>query len=98
MMDAHEQTINILQAIHSQMLVISQRDQDCAQAMRDQIKDLRMILIGVDGNNGVRSVTKQHDADIADLKKWRIQFMTIFAMVQLFGVPIFIYIIQNFIK
>ena len=97
-MDTHEQTLSILQAIHKELLVVSQRDQDCATVLRDQIKELRMILIGVDGSNGVRSVTKQHDADIADLKKWRTQFMSIFAMIQLLGVPILIYIIQRLIK
>lgn len=97
-MDAHEQTVSILQAIHKELLSVSQRDQDCATLLRDQVKELRMILIGVDGSNGVRSVTKQHDADIADLKKWRTQFMAIFAMIQLLGVPILIYIIQHLIK
>ena len=57
-----------------------------------------MILIGIDGNNGMRSYVKQHDADIADLKKWRTQFMAIFAMIQLLGVPVLIYIIQHLIK
>ena len=97
-MDAHEQTVSILQAIHKELLSVSQRDQDCATLLRDQVKELRMILIGVDGSNGVRSVTKQHDADIADLKKWRTQFMAIFAVIQLLGVPILIYIIQHLIK
>ena len=97
-MDAHEQTVSILQAIHKELLSVSQRDQDCATLLRDQVKELRMILIGVDGSNGVRSMTKQHDADITDLKKWRTQFMAIFAMIQLLGVPILIYIIQHLIK
>lgn len=97
-MDAHEQTVSILQAIHKELLSVSQRDQDCAALLRDQVKELHMILIGVDGSNGVRSVTKQHDADITDLKKWRTQFMAIFAMIQLLGVPILIYIIQHLIK
>ena len=97
-MDAHEQTVSILQAIHKEFLSVSQRDQDCATLLRDQVKELRMILIGVDGSNGVRSATKQHDADIADLKKWRTQFMAIFAMIQLLGVPVLIYIIQHLIK
>lgn len=97
-MDAHEQTVSILQAIHKELLSVSQRDQDCATLLRDQVKELRMILIGMDGSNGVRSVTKQHDADIADLKKWRTQFMAIFAMIQLLGVPVLIYIIQHLIK
>ena len=97
-MDAHEQTLTILQAIHKELLIVSQRDQDCAAILKDQIKDLRVILIGIDGNNGVRSVTKQHDADISDLKKWRTQFMAIFAMIQLLGVPVLIYIIQHLIK
>lgn len=97
-MDAHEQTINILQSIHKELLVVSQRDQDCQTALKDQIKELRIILVGIEGTNGVRSVTKQHEIDIADLKKWRTQFMSIFAMIQLFGVPIFIYIIQTLIK
>lgn len=97
-MDAHEQTVSILQAIHKELLSVSQHDQDCAALLKDQIKDLRVILIGVDGNNGMRSYVKQHDADIADLKKWRTQFMAIFAMIQLLGVPVLIYIIQHLIK
>ena len=97
-MDAHEQIVSILQAIHKELLSVSQRDQDYATLLRDQVKELHMILIGVDGSNGVRSITKQHDADIADLKKWRTQFMAIFAMIQLLGVPILIYSIQHLIK
>ena len=97
-MDLHETQIQILQAIHKELLTVSQRDQDCASILKDQIKELRMILIGVDGNNGVRSFVKQHDADIADLKKWRTQFMAIFAMIQLLGMPMLIFFIQKFIK
>lgn len=98
MADLHEQQIQILQAIHKELLVVAQRDQSCVDVLKDQVKELRMILVGVDGSNGVRSTTKQHDAEIADLKKWRTQFMAIFAMIQLFGVPILIYIIQHLIK
>ena len=97
-MEAHEQQIQILQAIHKELLIVAQRDQSCLDVLKDQVKELRMILVGVDGTNGVRSVTKQHDADIADLKKWRTQFMAIFAMIQLLGVPILIFLIQRLIK
>lgn len=97
-MDLHEQQIQILQAIHKELLGVAQRDQDCAAIMKDQLRKLETILIGVDGNNGVRSLAKQHDADLADLKKWRTQFMTIFAMIQLVGMPILIYLLQQFIK
>lgn len=97
-MEAHEQQIQILQAIHKELLIVAQRDQSCLDVLKDQVKELRMILVGVDSTNGVRSVTKQHDADIADLKKWRTQFMAIFAMIQLLGVPILIFLIQRLIK
>lgn len=97
-MEAHEQQIQILQAIHKELLVVTQRDQLCLDVLKDQVKELRMILVGVDSTNGVRSVTKQHDADITDLKKWRTQFMAIFAMIQLLGVPILIFLIQRLIK
>lgn len=97
-MDAHEQTVQILQAIHKELLTVSQRDTDCANLLRDQLKELKMILIGVDGNNGVRSYVRQHETDIADLKKWRTQFMAVFAVIQLLGVPILIFTIQQFIK
>ena len=98
MPDLHEQQIQILQAIHKELLIVAQRDQSCLDVLKDQVKELRMVLVGVDGTNGVRSVTKQHDADIADLKKWRTQFMAIFAMIQLLGVPILIFLIQRIIK
>lgn len=98
MPDVHEQQIQILQAIHKELLSVAQRDQSCLDVLKDQVKELRMILVGVDGSNGVRSVSKQHDADIADLKKWRTQFMAIFAMIQVLGVPILIYLIQHLIK
>lgn len=98
MPDLHEQQIQILQAIHKELLSVAQRDQSCLDVLKDQVKELRMVLVGVDGTNGVRSVTKQHDADIADLKKWRTQFMAIFAMIQLLGVPILIFLIQRIIK
>lgn len=97
-MEAHEQQIQILQAIHKELLIVAQRDQSCLDVLKDQVKELRMILVGVDGTNGVRSVTKQHEADIADLKKWRTQFMAVFAVVQLLGVPILIFLIQQFLK
>ena len=97
-MDTHEQTITILQAIRKEMLSISQRDQDCAQLLKEQLRKLETILIGVDGTNGVRSMARQHEADISDLKKWRTQFMTIFATVQLFAVPLLIFIIEKYIK
>ena len=97
-MEAHEQQIQILQAIHKELLIVAQRDQSCLDVLKDQVKELRMILVGVDGTNGVMSVTKQHDADIAELKKWRTQFMAIFAMIQLLGVPILIFLIQRLIK
>lgn len=97
-MDAHEQTVQILQAIHKELLTVSQRDTDCANLLRDQVKELKMILVGVDGNNGVRSHVRQHETDIADLKKWRTQFMAVFAVIQLLGVPILIFTIQQFIK
>lgn len=97
-MDLHEQQLQILQNIHKELLVVSQRDQDCANILKDQIKELRMITVGVDGSNGLRSVSKQHDLDIADLKKWRTQFMAIFTVIQVFGMPILFFFIQKFIK
>ena len=97
-MDTHEQQIQILQAIHKELLSVAQRDQSCLDVLKDQVKELRMILVGVDGSNGVRSVTKQHDADIADLKKWRTQFMAIFTVIQVFGMPIIFFFIQKYIK
>ena len=97
-MDLHEQQVQILQNIHKELLIVSQRDQSCAEVLRDQIKELRMITVGVDGANGLRSVTKQHDADIADLKKWRTQFMAIFTVIQVFGMPILFFFIQKYIK
>lgn len=96
--ELHELQLQVLQEIKKDLAIISQRDQDCMQLMRDSVKDLRVILIGVDGNNGVRSVVKKHDAELEDLKKWRTQFMAIFAVIQLVGMPIAIYVIQHMIK
>lgn len=97
-MDLHEQQLQILQNIHKEMLIISQRDQDCASILKDQIKELRMITVGLDGSNGLRSVSKQHDIDIAELKKWRTQFMAVFASIQLVGMPLLVFFLQKFIK
>ena len=97
-MDLHEQQLQILQNIHKEMLIISQRDQDCASIVKDQIKELRMITVGLDGSNGLRSVSKQHDIDIAELKKWRTQFMAVFASIQLVGMPLLVFFLQKFIK
>lgn len=97
MADLHELQLQVLQAIKKDLEVIAQRDQDCQQLMRDSVKDLRVILIGVDGNNGVRSMAKKHDVELEELKKWRTQFMAIFAVIQLLGVPITIYLIQQFL-
>lgn len=97
-MDTHEQQIQILQAIHKELLSVAQRDQSCLDVLKDQVKELRMVLVGVDGTNGVRSVTKQHETEIADLKKWRTQFMAIFTVIQVFGMPILFFFIQKLIK
>lgn len=97
-MDLHEQQIKILEAIHRELLTVAQRDQSCLDVLKDQIRDLKTIVTGVDGSNGLRSVSKQHEADLADLKKWRTQFMAVFAVVQLLGVPILIFLIQQFLK
>lgn len=78
--------------------MVAQRDQSCLDVLKDQVKELRMVLVGVDGTNGVRSTTKQHDADIAELKKWRTQFMAIFTVIQVFGMPILFFVIQKYIK
>ena len=56
-MDAHEQTVSILQAIHKELLSVSQCNQDCATLLKDQIKEVRMILIGIDGNpEGIQAI------------------------------------------
>ena len=78
--------------------MVAQRDQSCFDVLKDQVKELRMVLVGVDGTNGVRSIIKQHDADIAELKKWRTQFMAIFTVIQVFGMPILFFFIQKYIK
>lgn len=97
-MDVQEQQIKILEAIHRELLTVAQRDQSCLDVLKDQIRDLKTIVTGVDGTNGLRSISKQHEADLADLKKWRTQFMAVFAVVQLLGVPILIFLIQQFLK
>jgi hypothetical protein len=98
MPDLHEQQIQILQAIHKELLVVAQRDQSCLDVLKDQLKEVRMILVGVDGSNGLRSVSKLHDADLADLKKWRTQFMAVFTIIQLIGMPVLVFFFQHFIK
>ena len=98
MADLHEQQIQILQAIHKELLGMSQRDQSCLDALRDQLKELRMIVIGHDGTNGLRSQIREHDAALKALQKWQTQAATLFVIVQVFGVPVIMFFIQKWLK
>ena len=59
-MEAHEQQIQILQAIHKDLLSVAQRDQSCLDVLKDQVKELRMILVGVDGTNVEKHLIDSH--------------------------------------
>lgn len=98
MPDLHEQQIQILQAIHKELLVVAQRDQSCLDVLKDQLKELRMIVIGHDGMNGIRSDVREHEATLKALQKWQTQAATLFLIIQVLGVPSLIFFIQRFIK
>lgn len=38
------------------------------QGIKDEVRDLKHITIGVDGNNGLRSRVKQNEEEIKDMK------------------------------
>ena len=96
--DLHAAQLATLQAIQKDLMIIASRDQDAINLMRDGVKELRMILVGVDGSNGLRYTVKEHDAALKILQKWQTQAMTLFLIIQIFGVPGIIFFIQRFLK
>lgn len=94
-------TQQILTDIHQDLqLIIDQYTQrrDYETQVKSEVKDLRTLLIGLDGTNGLRSVSKLHDAAIDDLKKWKTQVMVVLALMQMFLVPVVIYLLQQIFK
>lgn len=89
--------VDILKGIHEDLKGIAARDQDCLQIIRGDLKELRMIVVGIDGQNGLRSSAKKNEIDIDNLKRWQTQFMAVFAVIQLIGVPVAIYVITHLI-
>lgn len=87
--------ISTLQAIHADIKTIASRDQACLDLLRDNVKEIRMILTGADGTNGVRSVVKEHDVLLKSLQKWQIQATTLYLIIQILGVPLLIYFFQR---
>ena len=95
--DLHAAQLQTVQAIQRDLTVIAQRDQNAIDLMRDGVKELRMILCGADGTNGVRSVVKEHDLILKTLQKWQIQATTLYLIIQILGVPLLIYFFQKII-
>lgn len=98
MSDWNEQQLQILQAIHKELLVVAQRDQSCLDVLKDQLKELRMIVIGHDGSNGIRSNVREHEVSLKALQKWQTQATTLFVIIQVFGVPSLLFFVQRFLK
>ena len=96
--DLHAEQLRTLQAIQKDLTIIANRDQDAINLMRDSVKELRMILIGHDGANGLRFQVKEHEAALKVLQKWQTQAMTLYLIIQIFGVPAILYVIQKFLK
>ena len=98
-----EQTITeqILKDIHDDLQVIISQDKErkeCEMQVKSDLKELRIVLMGIDGTNGLRSVSKRHSAEIEDLKRWKVQAMVLFAMMQLFLVPVGVYLLQQIFR
>lgn len=101
MPDNSTTTQQILQDIHEDLQLIIEQDKtrrECETQIKSEVKDLRTLLIGLDGTNGLRSESKLHDAEIDDLKKWKTQVMVVLALMQMFFVPIVIYLLQQIFK
>ena len=98
-----EQTITeqILKNIHDDLQVIISQDKErkeCEMQVKSDLKELRLVLMGIDGTNGLRSVSKRHSAEIEELKRWKVQAMVLFAMIQLFFVPVGVYLLQQLFR
>ena len=94
-----EQTITeqILKDIHDDLQVIISQDKerkDCEM----QVKELKIVLMGIDGTNGLRSVSKRHSEEIEELKRWKVQAMVLFAIMQVFLVPVGVYLLQQIFR
>lgn len=101
MPDNSTTTQQILQDIHEDLQLIIEQDKTRREGetqIKSEVKDLRTLLIGLDGTNGLRSESKLHDAAIDDLKKWKTQVMVVLALMQMFFVPIVIYLLQQIFK
>lgn len=96
--DLHAAQLATLQAIQKDLTIIATRDQSAIDLMRDSVKELRMILIGHDGSNGLRFTVKEHETALKMLQKWQTQAMTLFLIMQVFGVPAIIFFVQRFLK
>lgn len=101
MPDNSTTTQQILQDIHEDLQLIIEQDKTRRESetqIKSEVKDLRTLLIGLDGTNGLRSESKLHDAAIDDLKKWKTQVMVVLALMQIFFVPVVIYLLQQIFK
>lgn len=96
--ELHEMQLRVLQQIQEDLKIIAQRDKDSLQLLNSEVAALKMIVTGPDGQNGLRSYSRKHDTELDNLKRWQTQFMAIFAVIQLIGVPVAIYIITHWIK
>ena len=98
-----EQTITeqILKDIHDDLQVIISQDKErkeCEMQVKSELRELRIVLMGIDGTNGLRSVSNRHSADIEELKRWKVQAMVLFAMMQLFLVPVGVYLLEQIFR
>jgi hypothetical protein len=96
--DLHAAQLATLQAIQRDLGVIASRDQDAINLMRDSVKELRMIVTGADGTNGLRSVVKEHETILRALQQWKIQAATLFLIIQVFAVPTILFFLQKFLS
>lgn len=46
---------------------------------RDPIQELQSVVFGIDGTNGLRSISRVHHSRIEDLEQWRREIKTIFS-------------------
>lgn len=70
----------------------------CQQEIQKELIEMKLILVGPRGENGVRSEVKKIRNEIEGLNKWKTQAATIFFLIQAIGVPVVVALILKLIK
>lgn len=62
------------------------------------VRDVKYILVGTDGKNGLRCQVREMTKKVEHLEKWKVQAMTIFVLVQMLLVPVVIALILTYVR